>query len=546
MQIKINKTKSEELPRESALRLLKLAQSGIELDEDLMEIVNKCKFDRNDSDHRDEYAEWVESVWVDDLELTPENLKNASVEVLMAAIKDWKFENDGFAFKDEMFRALFLDHPIKTLNATCRLADAGCWQPYAWQVCLRTLNLEMDGIDQMIGQINRHLISASDNQFNLIHTEVLLYLKLVATVYDTSKENIIATLWLRVWRTINRNESYLSNDNNAINRALNSPAGKMADVALTRLWKHSESEVSGELPVAVKEYFEEISDANDGHFGRLVLMMRLFSLFEVDPTWTRDNLISRLSPAQRFKSRTVRRRVYMKSPQPAPEKNNESQELWLAYSSSERIGPNLLAAFKPQFIEILSHPHKLSNDRLKRQLTNIFMSVCLILPPSSLKSEEKKQIMQSMSEDMLISALTYIKIRIVGDDVERAEIWRMTIMPWLNEYWPPLGQFKSQKLSEIMLEIIANCGDAYCEAARWFLKYLKPVEGKALSTLEDISLTNESATATLEVLDKIIAGNTIHPSNKSNLKHILDNIKTHNPTSDEKKILNALYKIAQT
>ena len=68
----------------------------------------------------------------------------------------------------------------------------------------------------------------------------------------------------------------------ALTNALNHPAGKLAEAALTRLRKYEPLTEAG-IPVDVGPYFDAIGEEPGGHLGRVMLATRLHYLFAVDP-----------------------------------------------------------------------------------------------------------------------------------------------------------------------------------------------------------------------------------------------------------------------
>ncbi|MCY4542346.1 MAG: hypothetical protein OXB95_08140 [Rhodobacteraceae bacterium] len=82
-------------------------------------------------------------------------------------------------------------------------------------------------------------------------------------------------------------------------------------------------------------------------------MTRLHNLFAIDPKWTEEQLIVRLSLA-----RTA-----------------EAEALWSAYGWSPSVGTDLLQAFKEPFLEMLWDGVKV--DRREGNLTALSMTTCL-------------------------------------------------------------------------------------------------------------------------------------------------------------------------
>ena len=499
----INQINKEELRFNSALYLFKLVKSGDKLNEDLQELVNKFNLDNEeDLDYLYEYPFSLEFGWIEEMDLTPKALLDGSVENLITAIEKWDFKTDKPALENDVFRALFIKDPQKVLDAMCRLAKNSKCIPSAWAICLQELNSEIIRKAEMIDRINEAFESFTDNQIKMLNSSAPSYIQLLATECEIDHESKFSKLWLKVWKNIDSKTNFNWSENNILNEASTKPAGRMAEAALARLRKYLKSG-NKELPASVKRYFDKIASADDGHWGRVILAHELFLLYGINPKWTEENLIPQMSQAEK----------------------TESQHLWLAFSSSQKIGPDLLAAIEDSFVNILLISKAISNKNLRCQLTKLFMNVCFLSPPISLK--RKNQIVKSMPEDMLKTVLSYFKCYIFPmNDDDSASCWQNIIQPWLDQYWPRLGENKTMKMSELMLEVLANCGKAYNEAAEWFLEFLVPVEGYTLSNLKDIELSDKSAETTLKILRKVVDKKVICQNNKSNLKCILENLNS--------------------
>ncbi len=474
-----------------------------------------------DIDKQDDFPFWIDFGRAGGIDLTAEDLNDRPIERLMTAIENWDLKTEKSEFEISIFRNLFFDYPKEILEALCRLVKNKKWTPTAWIICLEGLNLEIIIKSEMTEQINGALESATDDQLKELNSSASRYIKLIALTYDVDQEITFSKIWLKLWNSIDRKQSFKPMESDVMTKALHSSAGWMTEAALRRMHKYPKGN-NAELPSSIKFYFNEIVNARDGHLGKVILAINLFFLFENDPKWTKEILISRFSPAE----------------------DTESQELWLAYSLSNRIGPNLIGAIRDPFVDIMLNSKAVSDSNIRLQLTKLFMLICLYAPPSSLK--QKKLITNAMSEDMLEGVLSYFSDVLISNEDENAEIWQKVIQPWLDNYWPKSGKNRTTKMAEIMAEIMAKCGSAKNEATEWFLNNLVPKKEYALDTLKSIALTDKSAETTLKIVTTIAENNVIHQKNKKNLKMTLDNIKTADKKLSNDARLKPLYKIAQS
>ena len=178
----------------------------------------------------------------------------------------------------------------------------------------------------------------------------------LASAYETDREHEIQRLWSRVWAAAGTAEGMLIVAlDDPITDALNHPAGKLADAAVSRLLKY-ELKAGDGLPATVRPYFDAIAADRNGHLGRVMLATRLHYLFAVDSEWVGEQLIPLLNPAH----------------------SEEASNLWYAYGWSRSIGPDLLQALKEPLLQIL-HDGGI-RPRTARNLTMVLISVCLEAP----------------------------------------------------------------------------------------------------------------------------------------------------------------------
>ena len=300
--------------------------------------------------------------------------------------------------------------------------------------------------------------------------------------------------------------------------ALNHPAGKLAEAALTRLRKYEPKTGTG-IPVEVRSYFDAIANDPDGHLGRVMLATRLYYLFAIDPDWTTEHLISRLNAGQ----------------------SQDAADLWSAYGWSPSIGPNLLAAFKEPFLQILR------NETLVGQkhgnLISLFMTVCMEAP-GELTEEEILSVVDTFSENSLTTLLGSLKKQLTGKNMERGVIWQDKVYPWLRDHWPRAAVRNTAGTSEAILGLLAECGEAFPEAAEWALEFLRPFEGWGLNRLGEKGHAVEYPDSMLRVLDGVVDANVLLSHKRHSLLDILDALVAANSGMAEDLQFQKLYQIA--
>ncbi len=466
----------ERIRREQALRLHKLASSGARLDRKAMNLASEYQPPpQGEPIERDEFTKWHGAArWIGEEELAPEDLLDANVDDVAAALENESIQQDAF-------RGLAAAKPVKVVRALRRLTSDDKWPPMYWQWVLWTTanSAERRKPNARLQKHVAHILAkAPDELLAGVGSAAAEFVKGLANTYETDREQEVETLWTKAWNALGMGEpAEIVDSNDPITDALNDSAGKLADAAVFRLLKYEPSAGDG-LPAPVRPYFDAIADNPRGHLGRVMLATRLPYLFAVDQDWAKRQLIPLLSL----------------------EVSAEATNLWYAYGWSRTIGPDLLQAIKEPFLEALRDGKV--GARTKHNLTMIFMAICLEAP-NELTKEERRSVANSMTEQDLKTVLECLTQRLTGEAAEQAQVWREKVGPWLERYWPPAAARNTAATSKGMLNMLAACGDAFPEAAAWSLNYLQPTQGD-LYRLHDSEPPRTHPEVTLKILDRVV------------------------------------------
>ena len=339
-----------------------------------------------------------------------------------------------------------------------------------------------------------------------------------AKVYETEREEEVATLWWRAWGAVGRGEQVRPVDSNdPLTDALGSAAGRLAGAAFSRLMKYS-PRVGDGLPPQVRPYFDAIEAEPNGHFARVMLARRLYHLYAIDPDWIDERLIPLFRPGH----------------------SDEAANLWYAYGSSQTIGPNLLQVLKEPFLEVLRGGEM--DARTEHNLTSLFMAICLEAP-NELIEAEKQSVADALSEEALKTVLTCLVGRLKGEPQERAEIWHDRIRPWIRDHWPTAAGRTTCGTSEAMLGLLAASGNAFPDAAVSSLEYLQPVQG-GLFHLRESGHAARHPEEMLQVLEEVIARDVLAPHERGTLLQILEDMERANPEVQADPRFRTLLQIA--
>lgn len=481
--------------REQALRLHKLSLSGARLDKKSRELAEGFEVERDADADRDEFLRWRdEARWIGDEEFAPRDLLEGTVADVATAIRDESASQD-------QFRGLARAQPEKAIEALESLAAEGTWRTDYWKWFLWAVPGSPEGVEADIHlheRAARCLVNAPDGLFDEIEGAVAELVKELAKTYGTDREGEIAELWEKGWNAVRRRApAQIVLLDEPLTDALNDAAGKLADAALARLSKYG-PRVGNRLPEPVRRYFNAITEEPSGHLGRVMIATRLHYLYAVDQQWVSERLIPRFRPGE----------------------SEEASNLWYAYGWSRTIGPDLLLALKQAFIDLFRAGNL--NARTEHNLSLLFMTICLEAP-GELTGEEVHAVVGVMSEAALTTVLASLRERLKGGAAERVEVWNEKVGRWLRAYWPARADRNTQATATAMVDLLAECGDAFPDATDWALDYLQPVDANLFRLRESGQATSHPG-PTLEMLSRIIGPEGMAPQYRYTLREILDEI----------------------
>ena len=488
-------------PSEKAIRFHHLAHSGAPVDEESKALANQWQPSEGPGlDDGDEFVAWTGARWVGPEEFAPQDLVGAEVAAIVQAL-------DGKQIEPQEFMGLALQQPGKASGALHELAKRNEWPAEHWEYFFATL-VELRRREQLTSalrdQVCTLLIDAPDSLFAGVDSAAAGFVEGLAKEYAVDQEQRFGQLWKRAWTGVGADEVTAK----PLDHALNSVAGRLAQAALERLWKYDPRADYG-LPDPLRPYFDMVATDQYGRPGRVILASCLHRLHTVDPAWTEKNIISRLGLVE----------------------SDEAYDLWSGYAWSPRIGPNLLAAVKTPFLEMLK-----SYDNVHDPTTELIalLVVICIDTPTALAHEQVRQVLDTLSECGLEGALQYLASRLTGSSEERAHTWSDKLKPWLDQYWPHTGQHNTSLTADTMLKLIVECGDAFPDAVSWSLSVgaVQPITRMLRMhrlTEDDCDAVRQHPDAVLQLLSRVVPPRQILSDEASILPPILDSLATAKP-----------------
>lgn len=220
--------------------------------------------------------------------------------------------------------------------------------------------------------------------------------------------------------------------------------------------------------------------------------------------------------------------------------SEEASNLWYAFAWSRVMWPDLLEAVKEPFLQVLRDSEL--RARSEKNLTVVFMDVCLETP-KQLSNEEVHGVVDEMTEAPLRVVLACLGMRLKGEPAEKAKAWREKVQPWLRTFWPEPRGRNTPETSRVMVEVLAQCGDAFPEAVAWSLGYLQPFEGN-LSRIRERGHARQHPDATLDLLDTVVGPNGLPAQHRRKLREILEEMREARPEVAADPRFQRLFEIA--
>lgn len=371
--------------------------------------------------------------------------------------------------------------------------------------------------------MNRHVASIialePDDFFDEVGLAAATFILRLADEYSTDQESTFENLWLKTWRS-KRCQFETNQMDDPLTNALNHLDGKLAEAALKRLQKHKPVAGDG-IPREVKSYFDAIVWKTERHLGRVMLVTQLHYLFIIDRDWTLKHLINPLHNV----------------------KSIEGVDLWSAFGWSPRLDWELFRTLKSPFLNIISNSDH--NITTIKRLRRLFVAVCMDMP-KALPEKEILKVSREISHQGLATLIQGLTRRFEDKSKDRKRIWKENIHPWLHDFWPKASSLNTSKTSEAFLSMLVNSGDAFPDAAKWLIEYLRPSKGNSLYDLKRNGYAKKYPVEMLEILDKIIDDSTLDTYNRSHLKCLLDELIASKRDISNSQIYQRLYRISSS
>jgi hypothetical protein len=268
--------------------------------------------------------------------------------------------------------------------------------------------------------------------------------------------------------------------------ALNAPAGRLADVLISKVSKGSGSE----LPDEIRSRLDRLVDApgKAGLLARVRLAADVPLLFNYAPNWT----TSRIIPLFDWSS-------------------PDAASVWSARKYSNYIGsPKLFGLVKQPFLQIFGRRDTQAEDldTFAGWLPTILIANHANAAGYPLLDTEARSALRRAGQSALSSVGHRLAVEMQGGTPEeKIRLWQTVVGPVFRAIWPLDVELQTPAATFKLVQILLATGEAFPEAADAIIPFIRPDDPREQSTIFSIAEASEALfqVAPSRILDMIAA-----------------------------------------
>lgn len=401
------------------------------------------------------------------------------------------------------WRALCKVDPDHALRGLVADVDKGNWREAAW----RSFLWESKELDQPedLRTVATMLSNWPDQNFREMADTVSHWLSEKASEIPSEA---IWPLWDKIERVADQVEAPDESFAGSLGQAINHPGGRLAEALIKRL---SMEHQSGSLSDELMERFTRLADGKDTHarLARVAWARNLSFLFFAVPAWTTDHML------QRFDW----------------EKSEEAPELWSAWHASGNVGqPELIEAQKSPFLELFERPEipTETKSRYAEWLPIMALSNARGQTRYPVSMQEARSALRRAGARAMSSVAHQLATAMEAVDAgDRGKHWRELVGPIFAGIWPLDAELQSETATYQLVRLLLKTGDAFAEAAKQIVPFLRPESQRSGLTVyaiykADSSIYETAPEQVLELADAVVGD--AGPQRVYRLSGVLDQI----------------------
>jgi hypothetical protein len=349
----------------------------------------------------------------------------------------------------DSWRALCLTEPDRALRGLEAEARAGRWSEKAWRPFF--WERRTPGVPDEGARIARILLDCPKEEFGGIAGQACHWL---TENYKVLGDDDQWKLWGKILVATSNELDEAGDRGDPLTRALNSPAGRLAELLLHKLRDEKEK---GHLSRDLRERMDHLV-AIPGSFGKLArvrLAAEVSLLFDLAPDWTAEKLV----PLFEWSS-------------------PEASAMWSARSFSNFIGaPKLIGLMKAPFLELFGRtdtpPEQLR--AYAQWLTTIALANQEHDAGYPIAMTEMRTALRRAGEKALpnVGHRLAVEMEKAPPDQKVAR-WRSAVGPVFQGIWPLDVELQTAASTFKLVQILRATGEAFPEAADVIIPFIRP------------------------------------------------------------------------
>jgi hypothetical protein len=360
----------------------------------------------------------------------------------------------------DLWRLLSAADPERALRALKLEADAGRFEPVAWRDLLWAASNEGDaGVQSDLAAALLTMPAATLGEL----------LEPAASWLQRRRESLMKgdppdeTIFLRVWDRLAalaypQDGGLLEEvERDLTTSALNDPAGLLAWTLLNDISDQNPAQNGGLRPqYSTRLNIAANAGGRPGLLARVQLVGALANLESIDPSWAATNVVRCLSWDRAHAS-----------------------AMWSAFAGGGVGTPRLFNAIKQSMLEAFARPDLAdhASEALMSQLFRIeFAHRRGQALDYLLTTAEIKRALSVAAPSVRTSAawLLWSAMSDEQGEPDKAVRWRQVVGPMFRDIWPLDARFRNERVSERLVLMTLECGDAFDDAVDAVIDFIVP------------------------------------------------------------------------
>jgi hypothetical protein len=407
---------------------------------------------------RDDFAVWHESRWGPDGQ--PELLAKVADDVLVS--EAMRLQRERQFDQGDVWQVFAKADPERAYRGLRSEADAGRWEPIVWRDLLWAASDKGDPTLQF--EVAESLLTMPAAMLgNLLPAAASWLQKRRESLKgEPPDEAIFLRLWDRLGALTYPPDAPAVEEleRDLVTTALNDPAGSLAWTFLDHVAEEKPAPDSRLRPeYASRLILGASAPGRPGLLARVLLMRSLAYIESIDHQWTVTYLIPGL---------------FWNRPHAAA--------MWRSFAGGSIGTARLFNAAKTPMLEAFAQPTMADHDLegLMVQFLNIALAhlrgeaLDYLLTPA-----EIKRALSSSPRGLRANAiwqLWHVMGDAEGEPADKSARWRQLVGPLFQEIWPLDAKFRDEHVSENLVLLTLECGEAFEEAVNTVIDFIVPYQ----------------------------------------------------------------------